>query len=398
VSDVPARLHHRRARRGNYAILTALVLVVLLGFAALAIDLSYIRLTRLQAQNAADAGAHAALLELRSTQDQDASRARADQIVSLNVVAGEPAAIEPGRDVVFGGWDFDTKTFDPDADYVNAVEVTVRRDAESPAGAIPLMIGRVFGEDAAEVRSRGSSVGALRSRSVMVVQDITHSFADEMDEAREGNILLLDHMKQNSFPGDTTGMVCFVGEAEEWSALGQLDRDYERLRSEWLTLDWCNRDYWPYITASYSEGFHDAPQMMDCSAGSPIARAWQDSGTNQGEGIRVATEVLLDTSRVPTYSLKTIVIISDGKAQCIPEGTTCDAEVQAHGIDWANQAAAENISIFAVSLNEAYDPDQSAYLASLVRGYGQFYETPDSTELPAILEEIAKSIPISIVR
>jgi hypothetical protein len=49
-------------------------------------------------------------------------------------------------------------------------------------------------------------------------------------------------------------------------------------------------------------------------------------------------------------------------------------------------------------LNEAYDPDQSAYLASLVRGYGQFYETPDSTELPAILEEIAKSIPISIVR
>ncbi len=112
MSDVLPPTRQRRSRSGNYAILTALVLVALLGFAALAIDLSYIRLTRLQAQNAADAGAHAALLELRQTQDQDAARARADQIVSLNVVAGEPAAIEPGVDVVFGGWDFDTKSFD----------------------------------------------------------------------------------------------------------------------------------------------------------------------------------------------------------------------------------------------------------------------------------------------
>jgi hypothetical protein len=260
------------------------------------------------------------------------------------------------------------------------------------------MIGRVFDEDAAEARSSGSSVGALRSRSVMVVQDITHSFADEMDEARTGNVLLLDYMNENSFPGDTTGMVTFVGEAEEWSQLGQLDRDYSRLRAEWLQLDWCRRDYWPYTTPSYSEGFHDAPEMMGCNEGSPVARAWQDSGTNQGEGIRVASEVLLDTTRVPTYSLKTIVLVSDGKAQCVPEGTACDADAQANGVAWANAAAGENISIFAVSLNETSDPEQSAYLASLVRGYGQFYETPSATELPAILEEIAASIPISIVQ
>ena len=398
MSEVLPPTRQRRSRSGNYAILTALVLVALLGFAALAIDLSYIRLTRLQAQNAADAGAHAALLELRQTQDQDAARARADQIVSLNVVAGEPAAIEPGVDVVFGGWDFDTKSFDPGADYVNAVEVTVRRDSESPAGAIPLMIGRVFNEDAAEVKSQGSSVGALRSRSVMIVQDITHSFADEMAEARNGNVLLLDYMAENSFPGDTTGMVTFVGEAEEWSELDQLDTDYGRLRAEWLTLDWCDRNYWPYTTPSYSEGFHDAPQMMGCNTGSPLARVWQDSGTNQGEGIRVASDVLLDTSRVPPYSLKTIVIVSDGKAQCVPAGTACDDDAEANGIVWADRAAAENISIFAVSLNETYDAEQSAYLASLVRGYGQFYETPDATELPAILEEIAASIPISIVQ
>ena len=71
---MPSRLH---ARRGSYAILVALLLIVLLGFAALAIDLSYLRLARMQAQNAADAGAHAALMELRKTRDEEVARARA---------------------------------------------------------------------------------------------------------------------------------------------------------------------------------------------------------------------------------------------------------------------------------------------------------------------------------
>ena len=396
--DVPLQTRHRGARRGNYAILTALLLVVLLGFAALAIDLSYIRLTRLQAQNAADAGAHAALLELRQTRDQDLSRARADQIISLNVVAGEVARIEPGVDVVFGGWDFNAKVFDPGADYVNAVEVTVRRDAESPGGAIPLMIGRVFGEDVAEARSTGSSVGALRSRDVMVVQDITHSFAGEIDEARTASVLMLDYMEENGFPGDTTGMVTFVGEAEEWSKLGTVHTDNARLRAEWLALDWCDRSYWPYTTPSFSEYFHDAPQMMACNTGSPPAIAWKDSGTNQGAGLQLATEVLTDRSRTEEYSLKTIVLISDGKAQCVPQTSACDAGLQDLGREWADRAHAEKISIFAVSINDTHDEDQSAYLESLVRGYGQFYETPDPAELPAILEEIAASIPISIVQ
>ena len=51
-----------------------------------------------------------------------------------------------------------------------------------------------------------------------------------------------------------------------------------------------------------------------------------------------------------------------------------------------------------VSMNETYDEEQSTYLQSLIRGYGAFYETPEATELPAILEQIAASIPISIVK
>ena len=67
-------LSTRHHRRGSYAIMVALLMIVLLGFAALAIDLSYLRLARLQAQNAADAGAHAALTEFRVTRDQEMAR------------------------------------------------------------------------------------------------------------------------------------------------------------------------------------------------------------------------------------------------------------------------------------------------------------------------------------
>ena len=389
------RLH---PRRGSYAILVAVLLIVLLGFAALAIDLSYLRLARMQAQNAADAGAHAALMELRKSRDEDVARERATQIVNMNFIAGDQAVIEPGDDVVFGGWDFPTHTFDPGADYVNAVEVTVRREADSPGGSIPLMLARIWGADSANVKSNGSSVGALRAREIFIVQDVTASFLDEIDEAKNADLTLLDYLQSSGMPGDQIGMVTFVGGAEEWTSLERVEEGYSRIRDQWVTLDWCNRNYWPFNTPPYGEYFHDAPQMMGCNEGGSGGRAYSDSGTNQGAGLALAIDRLIDEAASDAYALKTIVLISDGKPQCVPEGTSCDDAIAAEGLAQADRAAAEKISLFSVSFNETYNEEQSAYLQSLTRGYGTFYETPDAAELPSILAEIAASIPISIVQ
>ena len=385
-------------RRGSYAILVALLLIVMLGFAALAIDLSYLRLARMQAQNAADAGAHAALMELRKTRDQETARIRAAQLVNMNFIAGDQAVIEPGTDVVFGGWDFPSHTFDPSADYVNAVEVTVRREADAPGGSVPLMLAKIWGSDSAEVKSNSSSVGALRAREIFIVQDVTGSFTDEIDQAREADITLLDYIYENGMPGDRLGMVTFVGGAEEWTPLQRVESGYESIRSQWLTLDWCNRNYWPFSTPPYAEYFHNAPQMISCNEGGTGGAAYTDSGTNQGAGLSEAIDRLIDDTAADSYALKTIVLVSDGKPQCVPEGTACDDDVAAQGVTQADRAASENISIFSVSFNETYNEEQSAYLESLTRGYGTFYETPDASELPSILAEIAASIPISIVQ
>ena len=388
---------NRQHRRGSYAIMVALLLIVLLGFAALAIDLSYIRLARLQAQNAADAGAHAALTEFRMTRSEDAARSRAVQIVNLNRIAGDLAVLEPETDVIFGGWDFPSHTFNPSADFVNAVEVTVRREADSPGGSIPLMLARIFGATEADARSNGSSVGALRSREIFIVQDVTGSFRDEIDEAKVADLTLLDFIQENGFPGDQIGMVTFVGAAEVWTDLQRVESNYTTIRSQWETLDWCNRNYWPFTTPRWAQDFHDAPQMISCNEGT-LGSWFSDSGTSQGSGLEAAIDQLTDEEVTETSSLKTIVLISDGKPQCVPEGTSCDSDVAALGIAQADRAAEQSISIFSVSFNETYNEEQSIYLDSLTRGYGTFYETPDASELPTILAEIAASIPISIVQ
>jgi hypothetical protein len=372
-------------------------LIVMLGFAALAIDLSYLRLARLQAQNAADAGAHAALTELRMSRDQDAARSRAAQIVNLNHIAGDLAVLDPGTDVVFGGWDFPSHSFDPEADFVNAVEVTVRRESDSPGGAIPLMLAQIFGATEADARSNGSSVGALRSREIFIVQDVTGSFRDEIDQGRIADLTLLDFIDGFGLPGDRIGMVTFVGAAEMWTELQRVEPNYSAIRSQWESLDWCNRNYWPFTSPSMSEYFHDAPQMVSCNEGT-LGDWYADSGTSQGSGLQLAIDALIDEDTTESTSLKTIVLVSDGKPQCVPEGTSCDDEMAALGLAQADRAAEENISIFSVSFNDSYNADQSAYLESLTRGYGTFYETPDAEALPGILAEIAASIPISIVQ
>jgi hypothetical protein len=239
-------------------------------------------------------------------------------------------------------------------------------------------------------------VGALRSREILIVQDITGSFRDEIGDARSAGLTLLDTVHDNGFPADKVGMVTFVGAAEAWTDLQRVEANYSAIRSQWVTLDWCNRDYPPFTLPSFSEHFHSAPQMIECREGG--TGGWADSGTNQGSGLEVAIEQLTDEATTERTALKTIVLISDGKAQCVPEGTACDADVAAFGLEQANTAAAASISIFSVSFNETYNEDQSAYLESLARGYGTFYETPNSSELPAILAEIANSIPISIVQ
>lgn len=378
-----------RARRGSYVLLFAVCFIGLLGVSGLAIDSGIVRLTETQAQVTADAAAHGALVVYKATADTALASEAAVAVAAQNVVLGQAAVLDPATDLTFGEWDFSARTFDAASPLTNGVSATIRKTDASANGSIPLLFGRMFGADSAETQATSPATGALRPREIMVVMDITGSFQQEMPFARQAALDLLDILYANVQPTDRIGMVTFVGAGRVWTPLTHLQTGYTGVRAQWSTLDWCNRNYSPFIgTVNY----HNAPQMMDCRSGSGSN---SDSGTNQGAGLNLAISQL--TASGDPFAQRTIILVSDGRPECVPSSTTCNNNRATYGRSMADAAAAANISLFSVSFNDPFNATQSTYMASLVRGYGAFYETPDKTELPLILQTIAEAIPVALV-
>lgn len=158
-----------RNRKGAIAVLTAVCLVILLAMVAFAVDLGYILVAETDLQRAADAAAHAAVLEYRSDDNAHLkvhrARVTASQYVQDNQILNTSATVSLNHansaegDVVVGRIDFDRPsqpmTFGDD-DECNAVRVRVRRTA-SRNGAVPLFFARVLGLDSAERYARATA-------------------------------------------------------------------------------------------------------------------------------------------------------------------------------------------------------------------------------------------------
>ncbi len=401
----PDPRHRDRHRRGNYAILVGLSASTLLGMGALAIDASYVAFVRAQAQAIADIGAHAALVGLRETGDSDDASGVAEAFVNANILVGNSALIDTAEDLIFGTWDFASRVFDAeDNEFPNAVQVTIRKTDDSPNGSFETLVMKIFGTSTREVTATAPAIGALRSREIFIVQDVTGSFKDEIGLAQSADLQFLDEISNRNLPNDAIGMVTFVGAAEVFTPLTPVATGSSSIKSQWNNLDYCDRNYYPW-TVDWGGAFAHptvAP-MMDCNTGNSYYKYWYDSGTNQGAGLYAAIEALLTDGSSDPYALKVIILVSDGRPECTYDPAdaaaedACTAAFTADGYEAADYADDNNISIFAVSFNETYDATQSAYMEDLVRGYGAFYETPDENDLPAILQTIARSIPISLV-
>ncbi len=141
-----------RHRRGN-ATFTALSIIALLGFGALTVDIGHARMTRAQLQNAADAAAHAAILDIDGTAaGLEAARSAALYVASLNRADRDPVVLAYD-DVVFGIYVASANTFSASEDplVVNAVIVNHQK----------LDIGAIFGLVAFGVDKLGAGVSSM---------------------------------------------------------------------------------------------------------------------------------------------------------------------------------------------------------------------------------------------
>ena len=147
-------------QRGVSAVIIALLLVVLLGMAALAIDLGYLYVTRNELQNVADASALAATRRLGEIYqampgnlqasydlanfpaDRTDMESIAIEVAGMNKAAAASITIL-NADIEFGRWDFVNRSLTVIDDQPDAVRVKARRD-EKANNPVTTFFAKVF--------------------------------------------------------------------------------------------------------------------------------------------------------------------------------------------------------------------------------------------------------------
>jgi len=179
---------HESRRRGVTAVVVVVSLPIIIGFAALTVDVAVLYNTRADLQRAADAGAMAAAAALTSAgfQDEDPQvRARnvAQSFVEESRVLGGQVTIDTGRDVTFGRAVYDPEnnsyTYEPTDFLPDAVRVTVRKTADSPNGATGLYFARFFGKASTNIQA--TAIAAVAPRDMALTVDLSGSMNDDSE-------------------------------------------------------------------------------------------------------------------------------------------------------------------------------------------------------------------------
>ena len=156
--------------KGQILVLVAISLVVLIGFAALAIDVGYFYHTKNQLQGAADAAALAGVVKLDGTNDLTQTDARNGAITyaALNSASGSPVQLSSdntnilssSNDITVGSWI--TNTYTAGGTPVNALQVRARRTNKDAAG-FPRIFGKIFDTTKQEIRPQAIATKPARS-------------------------------------------------------------------------------------------------------------------------------------------------------------------------------------------------------------------------------------------
>jgi len=345
-------------RRGTAAIFVLMCMVTLLGFAALTVDVGYVYNVRAELQNAADAmalaGTSALSLGPAAVRDRvQEFAAKQSGLAQLDVQDG---------DIVLGLWQKDAAEFialsGDDEDNATAVRV-IASMTQDRGNALNLFFAGILGNTSMNVSAAATATfGSTQGWNVVIVQDVTGSFEDEIDESRIADQGLLDCIKENTGSHTQVGLVVFTGYGFVLSGMQTMETGYASLSASIATIDRCGDGVMP-----------------PCS------------GTNIGAGLDKAIPLLagLDSDLPPA-----IILVSDGQPQSSLPGYS-DDDLKQWAIDSADAAAAQGISIFTLfySGNDG-SSGASDFLASLVRGSGTAHETPNPANIAAELEDICK--------
>jgi hypothetical protein len=383
----------RGERRGNYAMMMGGLLFVIVGFAAFSVDIGLITMSELQAQATADAASHAALVMFRETHDYagdpapaiKAGNDAAQWIIDHNAVGMGHAEIDAGYPE-YGDYNYGTQLFTPGFwpnGGANAVRVEVSREK---GNAVNLLLAPLLGVPTHDVMA--DSITAQQRRAVMLVQDMSCSMMDSASKtgkpgtgaihiAREANRGFLDYLNTHPMDGDMLGIALFAqygakengvatntGTDTPWGELREIEFNYAYLNGKMNGI--CSTSPWSY-----------------CPTGGPMPAKGIGTCTHPGIAVAQARNQLATLTDETFF--RAMVISSDGLPNC----GTIDA------VKEADKAWAVDINIWSIVFhNGSFD---ATYMKNLVRGVGFSQISPNATDLPKMFEEVAQSLPTTLV-
>lgn len=408
---------HLGARRGNYMMTMPFFIPVLVGFAALSIDISYINMSHTQAQHVADAASHAAFVGYRATNSTSVGDSAAQYILDNNKVGNGPAKLS--QPIEYGEWDFDALTLNTSSQYVNAARARVARNTINN-NSLDLFFAPILGYNKADIATFGVTAG--RTRQIMLVQDVSCSFGgQDIVNSRNANVAFLDYLDQHPYPRDMIGMTMFGGRA--WYPpvynLSLVDDHYATMRTEFQNVNICS------AMPSYMYG----TPSPHCS-------------TTQARGLILAREQFKEFG--DDREFQAVVIISDGHPNVGLSSGANDGSamsIRAANQMWGVDSGGNDMRTWSYTqygCHDENDPHSSDYLDPLgtfgyncqdrttrnsdeffeggvhmwsvffnegggnaswmannmVKGQGRAYATSNSNELTQIMVEIASSIPV----
>lgn len=284
-----------RSERGQALVLAAMAMVVILGFAAMAIDVGYWFSQKREVQKAVDAAALAGAQELPD--DYVAAEAVAREYLAKNGITDQDTISITFRC---------TSTYEiacnPAANKWDTIVVEVERPAEA-------WFARIFGIQEALVRDvraagcRGACGGSpFQPVDVVQILDRTGSMSDDdMDNAKDGARALLEYFE----PSLQRVGLAVLGPGTSWA-----DPCTSSLPGVWLPVNLSDDYQNPDGTLNESSRLVDTINCLQTSS----------VGTNIGSPLEAAVEELQTNGR-PGMKWG-IILLTDGAANAMPSEDT----------------------------------------------------------------------------
>lgn len=364
-----------RPRRGSSLVIVILVFMVLMAFIALGVDYGAVASARAELQIAADAAAMAGASGLPN---EDIARERAMAYSEQVSIRGTPITLADS-DIVVGSYDRTAKVFTEGVTASSdALVVTARRELDMP-------ISSLFGYPTVNLTAvaGGGATTLGKMPDLVILQDLTTSFRDEIDEARAADEALVDCIHEKADPESKIGLVAFTG------------LEYNLLSPSGLVT--YQSSYSTVISKIQGLKICDAMPGMKCygtdhAMGFHMAKAILDASTSDAE---VGRAVLMVSDGDPTRNDDACTKVS-GKYRTAAAKALCPGwgnrptvpNIKASTIALRDAMEAKGYDIYTVFFNEDSDPVQTAYMNDLTAGKGIYLETPDPDDLGDLLVQI----------